>query len=76
MNVKPKFPLRILFQESNDEWILKNENDAACTLEWFDSDDPNEHASVTDDLGRPVRLKVEGLAILVCEVAMAKNTTT
>ena len=68
MGAKPKFPLTVIFHETNEKWILENEEDAACNLEWFDSEDPEERVTVTDSLGRPVRLKIEQLKVLSCEL--------
>ncbi len=65
---EPKFPIKVHFHETNEEWLLDDMDDIACNLEWFDSDEPDENATVTDLLGRPVRLKVEQLAVLTCEL--------
>jgi hypothetical protein len=61
---RPEFPLKVVFQETGEEWLLENESDAAQNLEWFDSEDPEEAAVVTDKQGRPVRLKIEGLKVI------------
>jgi hypothetical protein len=37
----------------------------ANSLEWFDSKDADEHATVTDNKGRAVRLIVKELEVLV-----------
>lgn len=66
--MKPQFPLTIFFEEEGEKCILEDEKDAACNLEWFDSDDPEEHAVVKDNQNRLVRLKVKELDVLVCEL--------
>ena len=66
-NMKPKFPITVHFLEEDDKWLLEDEKELAYNLEWLDSDDDDEKVKVTDDLGRRVRLKVEGLKVIVCE---------
>jgi hypothetical protein len=66
--IVPEFPIKVVFNEDGAEWILENEEEAACTLEWFNSEDPEENAIVTDHYGRIVRLKVEQLKIQICEL--------
>jgi hypothetical protein len=66
---RPLFPIKVHFFEDGDEWIFDDDADIAQNLEWFDSDDIEENASVTDRLNRPVRLKVEALSIIVLELA-------
>ncbi len=68
MNKSPEFPLKIYFKEDSEEWILNDSEEVVCNLEWFNSDDPSEKAVVTDNLGRKVRLKVEKLELLLCEL--------
>lgn len=63
---KPSFPLVIVFHEDNDRWTLNNLEEVAQNLEWFDSDDPDEQATVTDSKGRLVKLKVEALTVIEC----------
>lgn len=65
-NQKPSFPLQVVFHEDNDRWILHDLDEVAQNLEWFDSDDPEEHATVTDSKGRRVKLKVEALTVVEC----------
>ena len=65
---KPIFPLIVHFHETGEKWVLDSMDDAACNLEWFDSEDPAERATVTDVLGRPVRLTVEQLLVQICEI--------
>lgn len=66
LNQKPSFPLLVVFHEDNDRWVLNNIDEVAQNLEWFDSDDPDEQATVTDSLGRLVKLKVEALTVIEC----------
>jgi hypothetical protein len=69
VRVKPVFPIKVIFYEEDEDddidvWVLDNENELAWNLEWFDSRDPSENASVVDSLGRSVRLKVEKLNVV------------
>ncbi len=64
----PEFPITVTFHEDGEIWVLDSIAELACNLEWFDSDDPEENASVTDATGRPVRIKVENLDVLVFEL--------
>jgi hypothetical protein len=68
MNTKPTFPITVTFNENNDVWTFNDEKEAACTLEWFDSESPDEMATVVDSKGQLVSLKVEKLNILICEL--------
>jgi hypothetical protein len=61
---KPEFPITISFLEDSSAWILNSEDELANNLEWFDSRDDEEHASVIDARGRLVRLKVEKLEVI------------
>lgn len=66
LNQKPSFPLVIVFHEDNEMWTLSNLDEVAQNLEWFDSDDPDEQATVTDSIGRLVKLKVVALNVIEC----------
>jgi hypothetical protein len=66
MEKEPRFPITVKFHEDDETWTLLDLNDAACNLEWFDSDDGQ--AEVIDSEGRPVRLKVQALEVVVCEL--------
>lgn len=68
MSDEPRFPLTVIFHENNEIWTLLDVNEAACSLEWFDSDDEDEKAEVVDKEGRPVRLKVQSLKVVICEL--------
>jgi len=59
-----KYPLTVFFSEDGEEWVLENEVEVANNLEWFDSNDPNEKARVTDKDGRVVRLLVKNLEVI------------
>jgi hypothetical protein len=63
---EPEFPIRVTFQEDGDEWVLDSPEELACNLEWVDTDDPEENASVVDRHGRTV--KVEALKVLRLEL--------
>ncbi len=68
MSIKPEFPLRAFDSEDNNEELFANEEELVCTLEWFDSTDADETIQVTDSKGRPVRLKIKQLQIIICEI--------
>ena len=68
MKTAPEYPIRVIFHEDNEEWLLNNEVEVATNLEWFDSEDPEEQTTVTDNQGRPVRLIVKELVVIVCEL--------
>jgi len=68
MSIKPEFPLKTFDSEDNTEELFANEEELACTLEWFDSADTDETIQVTDSKGRPVRLKIEQLKIISCKI--------
>lgn len=68
MEKEPRFPITVRFHEDDETLTLLNLNDAACNLEWFDSDDEDEKAEVIDSEGRPVRLKVQSLEVVICEL--------
>jgi hypothetical protein len=63
----PTYPLRVAFDDG-DEWVLDSPVEAACSLEWFDSDDSTEKATVTDANGRRVRVRVVAHHLDVCEL--------
>ena len=68
MEKEPRFPITVKFHEDDESWTLLDLNDAACSLEWFDSHDKDEKADVIDSEGRPVRLKVQALEVVICEL--------
>jgi hypothetical protein len=58
----------VTFHEDGDEWLLNSLKELAGSLEWFDSDDPAQNASVVDGKGRAVRIRVERLEVLRFEL--------
>jgi hypothetical protein len=67
--MQPEFPITVTFHEDGEKWVLESAHELASSLEWFDSDDPDENADVVDALGRRVRLKVEKLKVLQFELS-------
>jgi hypothetical protein len=65
---QPEFPIVVTFQEDGDKWVLESADELACSLEWFDSEDPEERAVVVDAKNRPVRLRVEKLKLISLEL--------
>ena len=65
----PCFPISVIFHEDGDKWVLKNHAELASSLEWFDSRDENENASVTHSNGRQVIVVVEKLELKICKLA-------
>ena len=63
------FPITVIFHEDGDKWVLKDHAEAASSLEWFDSRDGNENATVTDSKGRKVIVVVEKLELKICKLA-------
>ena len=63
---KPTFPIFVSWHEDGDVESFKNEIDAACTLEWFDSTDKAVSVTVVDSNEKPVTLVVEKLEIKKC----------
>jgi len=60
----PVYPIQIIFSETNEVITCANELELATALEWFDSEDTQENAVVTDNLGRSIELKIVGLQII------------
>ncbi|PRP94327.1 hypothetical protein [Enhygromyxa salina] len=63
----PLFPIHVHFSDGN-HWTLDTELELTQNLEWFDSDDPEEEAEVTDALGRRVSVKIECFRMLRLEL--------
>lgn len=61
------FPLTVIFADG-PELTVDSIEDAECSLEWFDSDDPKEGTIVRDKLGRRVSLRIEALKVLYCRL--------
>jgi hypothetical protein len=66
--MQPTFPVTVRFEEDNEDWVFDSTQELACSLEWFDSDDAEQNARVTDAQGRAVRLKVEELEVKTFEL--------
>ena len=64
----PEFPITIAFHEDRDAWTVESLDELVTTVPWFDSDDPAQAATVTDALGRLVRLRVDNQNVLTFEV--------
>lgn len=64
-DVKPRYPVAVRFSDG-EQWLLCSDHEIETTLEWFDSRDPTEDATVTDADGRSVELVIERQRILVC----------
>ena len=65
---EPTFPIKVVFLEDGEEWIHENEQELANNLEWFNSEDPEDQALVTDKQGRAVTLVIEALQIKQLEL--------
>jgi len=72
MTDKPLFPIKYVFHgDENDdpeEEAYEDLKELACNLEWFDSEDPEENATILDAQGRQVRLKIVALDAIVFEL--------
>ena len=68
LSEKPTYPITVTFHEDGEVWVMKSERDLAFNLEWFDSNDPEERATVIDKYGRRVRLKIEKLELKLLEL--------
>ena len=64
--IKPTFPIKVFFHEDGTEWVLNNEDELCSNLEWFDSNDPNEKASITDNNGKEIFVVIEALELKEC----------
>ncbi len=71
---RPAYPLTVSFLDDGGTEICADEDHLAGTLEVFDSESPDEAVRITDRLGRAVRVKVEGLQVLVCALDEDKDT--
>lgn len=65
---KPTYSITVTFQEDGDVWVLNTESEIANNLEWFDSRNPEEKATVIDKSKRKVTLVVEKLEVKLCEL--------
>ena len=65
MESTPKYPISIVYADDTESVVLANDMEIMTHLEWFDSEDPEYCAQVTDAKGKAVCLKVEALKIKV-----------
>jgi len=68
--MKPEFPLKIKY-ENGEEEVYVTPDEVAADLEWFDSDHPDhpdDRCVVLDAQGRRVRVVIEKLELLICEL--------
>ena len=68
-NNAPEFPLTISYHSDANAWTFETADELLSSLDWFDSDEPAERASVVDARGRLVRLKLQNGQLLVFELA-------
>lgn len=61
---EPTFPINVRFNETRDVVFYENIEDLVTGLEWFDSEDASEDASVHDCQGRKVRVLIAKLELL------------
>lgn len=73
MNTEPEYPITVVYADGQ-RWCLESREDAETSLEWFDSEDPEEGARVFDARRRPVHLVVERLQLKVCAIKPAVGT--
>jgi hypothetical protein len=59
MTTSREYLIKVVFHENNEEWFLNNKIEVANNLEWFNTQDLEELASVIDHQGRTVRLIVK-----------------
>lgn len=58
----PRYPVKVRFRDG-DDWTLNDEMEIAATLEWFDSEAPDQDAVATDAAGRRLRIIVRNHVI-------------
>ncbi|QPB83532.1 hypothetical protein CWC22_011250 [Pseudoalteromonas rubra] len=64
MENTPEYPICIVYEDETENVVLANAIEVMTHLEWFDSDDPESYAQVTDAKNKAVSLKVEALEII------------
>ena len=69
--MQPKWPIHVRYIDG-DDLILETPEEVETSLEWFDSEDGDTTAAVSDDEGRPVHLVVEALQIKICELMVGR----
>ena len=65
----PQYPITVADSGSGESQLFTTEEELVTTLEWFNSDDPEYNAVVTDALGRAVQLKIERLEVVICRLS-------
>ncbi len=65
MENTPEYPISIAYADGTESVVLANDMEIMTHLEWFDSEDPEYCAQVTDAKNKAVCLKVEALEIKV-----------
>ena len=65
----PEFPLTISYHSDANAWTFETADELLSSLDWFDSDDPAERASVVDARGRLARLTLQNGQLLIFELA-------
>ncbi|WP_077284938.1 hypothetical protein [Cognaticolwellia aestuarii] len=61
----PEYPISIDYADDTESVVLANDMEVMTHLEWFDSEDSEYCAQVTDAKNKAVCLKVEALEIIV-----------
>ena len=61
----PEYPISIVYVDGTESVVLANDMEIMTLLEWFDSEDSEYCAQVTDAKNKAVCLKVEALEIIV-----------
>lgn len=72
MKDAPQYPILVIYYESGEaveQETYDDEDDLVMDLEWFDSEHRPEEAAIFDRDGRRVRLKIEAMKVLICELA-------
>lgn len=65
MENTPEYPINIAYADDTENVVLADDMEIMTYLEWFDSEDPEYCAQVTDAKNKSVCLKVEALKIKV-----------
>ena len=61
----PEYPISIVYSDDTENVVLSNDMEVMTHLEWFDSEDSEYCAQVSDAKNKAVYLKVEALEIKV-----------
>ena len=65
---EPQYPILVFFADG-DVWTHDNLIDLLTALEWFDSEAPEEEATVFDALGRRLVVKIVALDLVELRLA-------